>query len=547
MYAALLQGELSGTDALAASQQMLQILMDSMANAVFWKDVNSCYLGCNKVFASFAGVEPGLLIGMSDRDMPWANDVEYSADWFIDWDRAVIESGEPKFGILEQLQRADGENRWLETNKVPLRDLNGEVIGVLGTFEDITDRHHAEEELQSTLDQLDERVQQRTTELMRANESLRREVEDRVRLQAEERQQRAYAEALRDTAAAMSTTYDLDAVTQQVLAGVERLVSNDLTAIVLVDPDGGYELGRHHVGFGYDPDCMESTTQDLGSLSIVKQLEVEAGPVVLDDPATAIGPARSVLGVRMRVADQLVGFLLVESATAGFFTEGHADRLRAVADQAGAAISNSRLASRASDLAAAEERQRLARDLHDAVNQTLWTAALTAESLMRDIDEDSELHHRVDRLGQLTRGALAEMRALLLELRPSELEGICLDELIEYLLAALECRRTLDVTVELDKVNLEPATHVTFYRIAQEGLGNVARHADATSLTVRLVEGPPAELRITDDGAGFDPEGVPAGHFGLTIMQERAESVGANFEVTSRPGEGTSLRLWVDG
>ena len=170
MYAALLQGELSGTDALAASQQMLQILMDSMANAVFWKDVNSCYLGCNKVFASFAGVEPGLLVGMSDRDMPWANDVEYSADWFIDWDRAVIESGEPKFGILEQLQRADGENRWLETNKVPLRDLDGEVIGVLGTFEDITDRHHAEEELQRTLDQLDERVQQRTTELMRAND-----------------------------------------------------------------------------------------------------------------------------------------------------------------------------------------------------------------------------------------------------------------------------------------------------------------------------------------------------------------------------------------
>ena len=95
MYARLLQGELSGTDALTASQQMLQILMDSMANAVFWKDLQSRYLGCNKVFASFAGVEPSVLIGMSDRDMPWADSTAFSADWFIDWDRKVMESGEP--------------------------------------------------------------------------------------------------------------------------------------------------------------------------------------------------------------------------------------------------------------------------------------------------------------------------------------------------------------------------------------------------------------------------------------------------------------------
>ncbi|MDH3707695.1 MAG: PAS domain-containing protein, partial [Acidimicrobiia bacterium] len=522
MYVALLQGELSGTDALAASQQMLQILMDSMANAVFWKDTNSCYLGCNKVFASFAGVEPAVLVGRSDREMPWANHDEFSAEWFIDWDQAVIESGEPRFGILEQLQRADGENRWLETNKVPLRDINGEVIGVLGTFEDVTDRHLAERELQRTLDELDERVQLRTNELMRANESLRREVEDRVRLQAEERQQRAYAEALRDTAAAMSQTFDLEGVTEQVLAGVERLVSNDLTAIVLVNAEGDYELSRCHAGFGYDADPVDASTLDLASLSVIEQLAASAGPVIVADPASALGPAKSVLGARMRVADRLVGYLLVESATPGFFTDGHSDRLGAIADQAAAVISNARLASRSSELAAAEERQRLARELHDAVNQTLWTASLIAESLLRDVDDESELHRRVDRLGQLTRGALAEMRALLLELRPSELAEISLDELIEYLLAALECRRSLDVTVELDAVKLDPAAHITFYRIAQEGLGNAAHHAEAASLSVRLSKGPPTELVIVDDGRGFDPEAVPAGHFGLTIMRERA-------------------------
>ncbi len=140
MYAALLQGEYGGDAALRASQQMLQILMDCMTNAVFWKDRQSRYLGCNRVFAAFAGVEPEAMVGLSDRDMPWADDPEFNADWFIDWDRVVVESGEPRFGIIERLRSAAGDVRWLETNKVPLRDLSGAVIGVLGTFEDVTER-----------------------------------------------------------------------------------------------------------------------------------------------------------------------------------------------------------------------------------------------------------------------------------------------------------------------------------------------------------------------------------------------------------------------
>ena len=158
MYAALLQGEYGGDAALRASQQMLQILMDSMTNAVFWKDRQSRYLGCNKVCAKFAGVEPEAMLGLSDRDMPWADDPDFDADWFVDWDRVVVESGEPRFGIIERLRSAAGEVRWIETNKVPLRDLSGEVIGVLGTFEDVTERRQAEDNLQRTLAELDERV-----------------------------------------------------------------------------------------------------------------------------------------------------------------------------------------------------------------------------------------------------------------------------------------------------------------------------------------------------------------------------------------------------
>ena len=110
MYAPLLSGEASPAAALAASEQLLFSLMHSMTNAVFWKDRDSCYLGCNQVFSSFAGFDSSLLMGKSDRDMPWADDVEFSSEWFFDWVRAVIETGEPKFGILERLRRADAED-----------------------------------------------------------------------------------------------------------------------------------------------------------------------------------------------------------------------------------------------------------------------------------------------------------------------------------------------------------------------------------------------------------------------------------------------------
>ena len=135
------------------------------------------------------------------------------------------------------------------------------------------------------------------------------------------------------------------------------------------------------------------------------------------------------------------------------------------------------------------------------------------------------------------------MRALLLELRPSELARVGLGEIVEQLITGLECRRTLDVTVDLEEVVLDPETHLAFYRIAQEALGNIAQHSQATALRVELRAGPPVTLAVSDDGIGFDPTDVPAGHLGLTIMRERADGVGAELDVTTEPGSGTTIEL----
>ncbi len=549
LYAALLQGRMRGDDALEASQKLLQVLMDSSANAVFWKDRQSRYLGCNRVFAAFAGTEPDDLIGKSDRDMPWADDAEFGADWFIDWDAHVAETGEPAVGIIERLRRASGDLRWVETQKVPLRDLDGAVIGILGTFEDVTERRAAEERLNGTLKDLDKRVQQRTRDLERAIESLRREVDDRVRVQAEERQQRAYAEALRDTASAMSKTLDANEVMEQVLIGVERLVSNDLTAIVLVGADERLEIARCRVGFGYPKPDDAGGAPAVEALTVIEELHDGRESVIIDEPARALGPAGSVLGAALQVGDRRIGFVVLESVTRGFFTTAHAERLRAIADQAAAAISNARLVGQASELAAAEERQRLSRELHDAVNQTLWTASLTTDSLLRDVEVGSELHRRLERLRTLTSGAQAEMRTLLLELRPQELVEVDLDELLGQLVAAMECRKKMEVTVELESVELDPAQRVGLYRIAQEALTNITRHSAASvvSLTLRrrsdVAPRGVVELRIVDNGRGFDVNNVTPGHLGLSIMRERADSIGAQFTLQTAPGHGTDLTL----
>ncbi|MEL6981739.1 MAG: PAS domain-containing protein [Actinomycetota bacterium] len=547
VYASLLRGELEGAEALRATHQMLELVMDSIPQAIFWKDRQSVYLGCNRVFADLAGLEPGQLVGKTDLDLPWA---DHEAPDFQDWDRHVMETGQPEFGIVERLHRRDGTVLSIETNKVPLRGFDGEVVGVLGTFEDVTEKLRAEEELRQTFEELDERVRLRTDELSQANTILRREVDERVRLQAEERQQRAYADALRETAAAISGSLDLGEVLEEVLVGAERLLSHDLGAIVLFGdqgPDDEPELVHYRARFGYGP--AGGTKRPAGlDLSVIAAFHAgggEAAVLEVGDAVTGLWPdARSMLIAPMTIGGQRIGLVVTESATAGLFGPAHLERLVAVADQAAAAISNARLFERAAAMAAVDERQRLARDLHDSVSQTLWTASLLAGTLAENDFADPDVASQVDSIRTLTRGAMAEMRTLLLELRPHALEEAQLHELLDQLVTGLSARKDVTVTAELPVVDPLPIDlKLGIYRVAQEALNNVSRHADASELTVSLVRRPRSVvLTIADNGRGFVSR-APADRLGLSIMRERATDLGAELVIQSDVGAGTSVRL----
>ena len=203
------------------------------------------------------------------------------------------------------------------------------------------------------------------------------------------------------------------------------------------------------------------------------------------------------------------------------------------------------LATQAAESAVASERNRLARELHDAVTQTLFSASLIAEVLPQLWQSNPpEASLRLAELRKLTRGALAEMRTLLVELRPNALVEVPLPELLRHLTEGTTGRSLIPIQLEVEgQAKLPPDLQVAFYRIAQEALNNIIKHANATQVNVHLQLGDCLRLSIIDDGVGFDPASIPPDHLGLKIMRERAETVGAKLSIYSEPGEGAVVTV----
>ena len=215
-----------------------------------------------------------------------------------------------------------------------------------------------------------------------------------------------------------------------------------------------------------------------------------------------------------------------------------------VAGDLAAAVENERLHERQTRLAAEEERQRLARDLHDAVTQTIYSAALIAEALPAVWERDPSAGlSNVGRLQLLVRAALAEMRTLLFELRPAALEATPLEALLGQLGDALAGHIKGQVSIRVaDDIPLSSATRLVFFRVTQEAFNNIAKHARATAVDVECVADDGVVcLCIRDDGVGFDPGAVGPESMGLRIMRERLDQAGATLEIESAPGRGTTI------
>jgi nitrate/nitrite-specific signal transduction histidine kinase len=220
--------------------------------------------------------------------------------------------------------------------------------------------------------------------------------------------------------------------------------------------------------------------------------------------------------------------------------------LSSIGQQIGVAMENAHLYEQAEQTAVAAERNRLARELHDAVTQTLFSANLIADVIPRiwKRNPDEGLQN-LEELRQLTRGALAEMRTMLLEMRPESLERSDIKSLLTQLADAFIGRVRVPVSLVIQgDCALTNEVKIVFYRVAQEALNNIAKHSGARQVDVRLeCQLDQMNLLIKDDGLGFDRDSVTPEHLGIAIMRERANSIGASLKLESQLGQGTTVEL----
>jgi nitrate/nitrite-specific signal transduction histidine kinase len=253
-----------------------------------------------------------------------------------------------------------------------------------------------------------------------------------------------------------------------------------------------------------------------------------------------------VIAIPLMAKGQLVGSLNLSTNRSRTYPPEQIALLKTIGQQIGMAVENAHLYDQAKQAAIIAERSRLARELHDAVTQTLFSANLIADVLPRIWQRQPEDGmQNLEELRQLTRGALAEMRTLLLEMRPESLERSDIKSLLTQLVDAFIGRVRVPVSLDIQgNCELTREVKLVFYRVAQEALNNIAKHAGARQVVVHLGCQPDhINLLIKDDGLGFDSAATTPDHLGLAIMRERTSSIGAELKIESQIGQGTTVEL----
>lgn len=382
---------------------------------------------------------------------------------------------------------------------------NDETVGILNIAVDVTEQT----KLQQNLERL---IAERTREL----------------------------QVLLDVTAAANRSLDLKETLATTLDLIVALVGASRAGVMLLDEPTGelipYSLRPVRDVASDDLEKMLSTCRSV--------LDDGAALYIAPDPEEGLLEPGALIPLESR-GDRL-GVLVIVGSQGGAFSTAQLALFQSIADQLGVAVENARLFARSEQAAVTAERNRLARDLHDAVTQTLFSSSMIADVLPKIWERNpDEGRRRLEELRQLTRGALSEMRTLLVELRPAALADTDLGDLLEHQVNAFIARTRLQVGFERS-VSYNPPVEVkeAFYRIAQEAFNNIARHAEAAQVRVRL-DGEPGKMDLTiqDDGVGFDAQTLEHEGLGLGIMRERARSIGARLEVVSRPGRGTRLHL----
>ncbi len=381
------------------------------------------------------------------------------------------------------------------------------------------------------------------------------DITDRQRAQIAEKRQRNLAEALRNISSVLNSSLELDTVLEHIIDIIHLVVAHDTVNVMLVD-DNYVSVVRANGYSNHNIRGMTSLKLRIPRINHLRYMMETKTELVIPNVETYPDPCmgipemcwvKSYVGAPIVSEDQVIGFLNLESMKPYYFELEHAELVRSFANHAAIAIRNAQLFEQAQRVAIIEERQRLARELHDAVSQTLFSANMIADSLPMMWDKQPEsIFGQLRLLRQQTQLAMSELRAMLFELRPQSLADVNMHQLLEQLMQSFASRGLVDtnLVIEGDESDISLEIKIVFYRIAQEAINNAIQHAHADHIEVKFVtDSQKRLLSIQDNGQGFETDIQRPGHMGLHIMQDRANTIKAELTINSVSGEGTTIQI----
>ena len=392
--------------------------------------------------------------------------------------------------------------------------------------------------------------------LRRAQADLARQARENAQLRAEAEQRVHTIEALYRADEELYRSLHLDDVLQALVDVVTDILPADACAVSVWDAGRGRLVVRATRGLGA---AASAQMADAPGEGIAGQVLVTGHPIAVEDvraddrvkqPIADPAGIRALLAVPIMVGGDAFGVFEATYCQPRSFSADEVRLVQALAGRAALAIENARLYEQAQQVATLQERQRLARELHDSVTQSLFSLTLLAEAgrHMAAAGRLDTVTEYLSQLGETAHQALKEMRLLVYELRPLALEAEGLAGALQQRLDAVERRAGVQARLLVDNgVDVPAPVQEGLYRIAQEALNNTLKHAAATAVTVRLgMTDGHVELRVVDNGRGFEPTASDdRGGLGLVSMRERAERLGGSCLVQSAPGAGTTVQVSV--
>ncbi|MCX5335202.1 MULTISPECIES: GAF domain-containing sensor histidine kinase [unclassified Streptomyces] len=363
---------------------------------------------------------------------------------------------------------------------------------------------------------------------------------------------------------AMSRHLEVRDVLKTIVASARELLDAQYAALGVPDDHGGFAQFVVDGVSDQQWKAIGPLPRQHGILAaMLQEAKVERLADVRKDPRFEGWPSAhpdmsDFLGLPIRDGDEVIGALFLANkncpkpdGSCGFTAEDE-ELLSILAQHAAIALTNARLYERSRELTIAEERSRLAHELHDAVAQKLFSLRLTAQAAAALVDRDpSRAKGELQQVAALAAEAADELRAAVVELRPAALDEDGLIATLRTQVHVLDRAHTAHVTFESCGVRALPASQEeAVLRVAQEALHNALRHSGAEQVDVTLARRDGGVvLRVTDDGSGFDPQQTRrAGrHLGLVSMRDRAGGVGGALTVESAPGKGTTIEMEVPG